>query len=74
MVYLYRVCITLQIVILLTVSPEERRRRILGRGGQLTDEEQKLDKSELFQERWVVLKLTGSSGNLVQNVIYFNPF
>jgi hypothetical protein len=41
--------------ILLVVSSEERRRRLLGRGEQLTEEETKLDKSKLFQERLVVL-------------------
>lgn len=41
--------------ILLVVSPEERRRRLLGRGEQLTDEETKLDKSKLFQERLIVV-------------------
>ena len=46
---------TLQMAILLVVSPEERRRRLLGRGEKLTEEETKLDKSKLFQERLAVL-------------------
>ena len=41
--------------VLLVVSAEERRRRLLGRGEQLTEEETKLDKSKLFQERLAVL-------------------
>ena len=40
--------------VLLVVSAEERRRRLLGRGEELTEEETKLDKSKLFQERLVV--------------------
>ena len=43
--------------VLLVVSAEERRRRLLGRGEQLTEEETKLDKSKLFQERLVILQV-----------------
>ena len=45
--------ISLQVAILLVVSPEERQRRILARRQQLTEEEMMLDKSKLFQERLV---------------------
>ena len=45
----------MQMAVLLVVSAEERRRRLLGRGEELTEEETKLDKSKLFQERLVVV-------------------
>ena len=50
--------------ILLVVSAEERRRRLLGRGEQLTEEETKLDKSKLFQERLVVLHMYTGAVNI----------
>ena len=50
--------------ILLVVSAEERRRRLLGRGEQLTEEETKLDKSKLFQERLVVLDMYAGVVNI----------
>ena len=46
------------------VNPEERQRRILARGQELTEEEMKLDKSKLFQERlvWRAILLTHITG------------
>ena len=43
----------LQVVILLVVSPEERSRRMMGRGEELSEEETELEKSQHFQQRLV---------------------
>ena len=46
-------CLHTQLVILLVTSPEERQRRIEGRGGEKTAEEKQMEKSIKFQERLV---------------------
>lgn len=44
-----------QLVVLLVVSPEQRLRRIEGRGEEKTKEEKEIEKNMKFQERFVIV-------------------